>query len=305
MLLYGSYAILVNLSKVDGQLPYLTSSYVLCSELSKLVVSGVILQVQRINYPSADDGLVNSSLSENSRRLSTWTILSFAVPAMCYCVNNNLGVIVQKYMDPASFMVLGNFKIVTTTFLFRVVMKKTLRRNQWLAVLILTAGGGLHSMSALQATSVSMSEVHVSIIGLFLLGSSCLVSAFGSVFTEYLLKQDNKLSLVEQTGLLYTFGVVFNFMLWCFEVYRRPSSCFCLFEGYSAYTYLLVLTQVLCGLIMSLVMKYLNNMVKVFIVACAPLVTTMLAYVLFNFHIQAEFIASAAMVVGSVMLYSV
>ena len=50
----------------------------------------------------------------------SWKLLLYAVPALCYCVNNNLGVALQRFMDPATYMVLGNFKIVTTAILFRV-----------------------------------------------------------------------------------------------------------------------------------------------------------------------------------------
>ena len=81
-------------------------------------------------------------------------------------------------------------------------------------------------------------------------------------------------------------------------------SSFHLFNGFSIYTWILIGAQVVRGLIMSLIMKYMNNMVKVFVVAAAPLVTTVFAYLFFSLHIQLEFEFSVALVCMAVVLYN-
>ena len=212
-------------------------------------------------------------------------------------------------MSIAVLFLLENLKIVTTTLMFRFVMKRELSHRQWTAVAILTAGSVLHSVSALQSASVSLSDVHCSLFGLFLLCCSCSISAFASVFTEYLLKTDNGLSVFHQNSLIYIFGVFFNAILWVVEVRKKNNAAeskysFSLLDGFSIYTYTLVLTQVTLGLVMSLILKYLSNMAKVFIVASAPLVTTVLAYVIFDLHIQLEFMFSGTMVCIAVVLYN-
>lgn len=53
-----------------------------------------------------------------------WIIAPFAVPAILYTVTNNLGIVVQMEMDPATYQVLGNFKILSTAILFRIVIKR-------------------------------------------------------------------------------------------------------------------------------------------------------------------------------------
>ena len=39
--------------------------------------------------------------------------LPYAVPALCYCINNNLAVVLQSHMDPATYMVRANIILTT------------------------------------------------------------------------------------------------------------------------------------------------------------------------------------------------
>lgn len=43
-------------------------------------------------------------------------------------------------MDPATYQILGNLKIVTTGLLLRLALRRYLSRLQWLALLLLMAG---------------------------------------------------------------------------------------------------------------------------------------------------------------------
>ena len=54
-------------------------------------------------------------------------VLPFTVPAILYTVTNNLGIMVQMEMDPATYQVLGNFKILSTAILFRLIIRRLLQ----------------------------------------------------------------------------------------------------------------------------------------------------------------------------------
>ena len=45
-----------------------------------------------------------------------------------------------KYVDPATYQILGNLKIVTTGVLFRLVLQRRLSMLQWIALALLMVG---------------------------------------------------------------------------------------------------------------------------------------------------------------------
>lgn len=303
--IYGCYGILVNLAKSGDQLPFLASSCVLLTEVLKLAFCLVALGCERMQAARVE----NQKHAPPALAPSLRTVLPFSVPALCYCVNNNLAVRLQHHMDPATYMVLGNCKIVTTAVLFKLIMKKELTLRQWAAIGMLTVGSVVNSHSALQAKSLALAELHVTVTGLVLLACYCLISGFSGVFSEYLLKKDFNVSVHYQNGLLYSFGILFNFLVWIFEVVKKHHSegdnrYLNVLHGYSAYTWLLVASQAACGIIMSLIMKHLNNMVRVFVVSSAPLVTTLLAFFLFGLNLPLTFLVSLSLVCVAIVMYN-
>ena len=188
-------------------------------------------------------------------------------------------------------------------------MKKELSPLKWFAIALLTTGSIINSHGALQAKSLDLSTLHVSLTGILLLTCYCFISGFSGVFSEYLLKKDMKLSVHYQNGLLYSFGVIFNFTLWFFQgvssFLSDPNwAVFNMLHGFNIYTWILILSQAACGVIMSLIMKHLSNMVRVFVVSSAPLVTTVFAFFIFSLHIHYSFLASLTLVCVAIVMYN-
>ncbi|CAL1526983.1 unnamed protein product [Lymnaea stagnalis] len=292
--MYGSYGIFIDLCKVDEKIPFLTSSSVLITEVVKLFICLLVLLSER----KIDQMPV----------LKRSLVFPFALPALCYCVNNNLAVFMQTQMDPATYMVLGNLKIVTTAILYKLIIRKQFTMLQWMAVALLTCGGAINSIAALKTKTISLSEIHITFLGLGTLLCYCFISGFAGVFTEYILKKDVEMSVYYQNVLLYIFGVLFNFILWVIQAYQKSSTTdenyFYLFQGYSVFTWAVIITQAATGIIFSLIMKYNNNIVRLFIIAAAPLITTALSYYLFGLQIHAEFAVSATFILIAAVLYS-
>uniref|UniRef100_A0A2C9KQU6 Uncharacterized protein n=1 Tax=Biomphalaria glabrata TaxID=6526 RepID=A0A2C9KQU6_BIOGL len=89
--MYGCYGVLIDLCKVDGEIPFLTASSVLLTEILKLFICLLVLLAQ---------------YKVHLLPLLTWkVVLPFSLPALCYAVNNNLAVFMQTQMDPATYMV--------------------------------------------------------------------------------------------------------------------------------------------------------------------------------------------------------
>jgi probable UDP-sugar transporter A4 len=136
VLAYGSYSVLVHLCERDGAIMFSSTTMNLVLEFIKLVFS---LIIHCSHSPKArPTNLVNISWLEHS--------LPYSIPGLLYFINNNLAVHMQLHMDPASYQILSNFKIVTTAILYRIIIKQKLSRQQWFAVSLLFFGGFFYSL---------------------------------------------------------------------------------------------------------------------------------------------------------------
>ncbi|KAL5704471.1 hypothetical protein ACHQM5_022897 [Ranunculus cassubicifolius] len=91
--------------------------------------------------------------------------------------------------------------------------------------------------------------------------SACL-SALAGVYTEFLMKKNND-SLYWQNVQLYTFGAIFNMVKLLLDDFRGGPWWQRLLDGYSLTTWLVVLNLGSTGLLVSWLMKYADNIVKV------------------------------------------
>jgi len=111
VLVYGSYSVLIHLCEENKQIPFSSSSVVLMTEVTKLSFSLVL----------------SASEFKKSRplyHLSLQSCLPFSIPAILYCVNNNIAVHMQVQMDPATFQILSNMKILTTALLYKLIIQR-------------------------------------------------------------------------------------------------------------------------------------------------------------------------------------
>ena len=92
-LIYGSHTIFINLSQVDGQIPFNPTSAVFMTETIKLLFCLCIYVV---------DLRISRKPFVTPRVQQAWP---FAIPALIYAINNNLAYHIQLHMDPASFQV--------------------------------------------------------------------------------------------------------------------------------------------------------------------------------------------------------
>ncbi|NXP98105.1 S35A4 protein, partial [Vidua macroura] len=140
-------------------------------------------------------------------------------------------------------------------------------------------------------------RLHVTPVGLLLLSVYCLISGLSAVYTEAILKSQ-ALPLSLQNIFLYFFGVLLNLMgsLW-----SGTEGGF--LEGFSPWVLLVVLSQALNGLIMSVVMKHSSNITRLFVISCSILVNALLSVALFNLQLTLLFFMAVACIGLAVHLY--
>ena len=125
----GMQGLLTTASKRSGVYQYNTATVPLLAEALKFLISSGILRHHMAYMPDAVQ-------TTKGLRAS----LPFLVPSIIYWLHNNVQFVTLKFLEPATYQVLGNLKIVTTGVLFWLLLHRRLTVLQWLALALLTVG---------------------------------------------------------------------------------------------------------------------------------------------------------------------
>ncbi|KZV38019.1 CMP-sialic acid transporter 1 [Dorcoceras hygrometricum] len=272
-ILTSSQGILTTLSQSNGGYKYDYATVPFLAEVFKLIVSSVLLWRECQRSPSP-------------KMTTEWTsVRLYPIPSIIYLIHNNVQFATLTYVDTSTYQIMGNLKIVTTGILFRLFLKRKLSNLQWMAIGLLAIGtttSQVKGCGEASCDSLFSSPIQGYMLGLL---SACL-SALAGVYTEFLMKKNND-SLYWQNIQLYTFGAIFNMARLVLDDFRsgfdKGPWWQRLFSGYDITTWLVVLNLGSTGLLVSWLMKYADNIVKVYSTSMAMLLTMVLSVFLFNF----------------------
>ena len=136
-------------------------------------------------------------------------------------------------------------------------------------------------------------------VGSLLALFSCMMSAFGGIYSEVLLKKDgSKHSIHLQNAMLYACGALFNSMGVAANK-RGP-----LLQGYSPAVVVLIFSNALGGLAISAVLKFADNMARVFAHAAATLASMAIETALLAQAAPLSLVLSAVVVLASTYIYA-
>ncbi|KAK4738878.1 hypothetical protein R3W88_002575 [Solanum pinnatisectum] len=271
--LTSSQGILTTLSQSNGGYKYDYATVPFLAEVFKLLVSSVFLWREMQNSPPP-------------KMMMDWkSVRLYPIPSIIYLIHNNVQFATLTYVDTSTYQIMGNLKIVTTGILFRLFLKRKLTNLQWMAIILLAVGTTTSQVKG--CGEASCDSFFSSPIQGYLFGalSACL-SALAGVYTEFLMKKNND-SLYWQNVQLYTFGSIFNMGRLLMDDFRSGFEegpwWQRIFNGYNMTTWLVVLNLGTTGLLVSWLMKYADNIVKVYATSMAMLLTMVLSVILFNF----------------------
>ncbi|XP_042425585.1 CMP-sialic acid transporter 1-like isoform X1 [Zingiber officinale] len=292
-LLTSSQGILTTLSQSNGKYSYDYATIPFLAEVFKLVVSSFFLWKE-------------SQSSSPPRMNMEWkSIRLFPIPSIIYLIHNNVQFATLTYVDPSTYQIMGNLKIVTTGILFRFFLKRKLTTLQWMAIVLLTIGtttSQVKGCGEASCDSLFSAPIQGYMLGLL---SACL-SALAGVYTEYLMKKNND-SLYWQNVQLYTFGVIFNMARLIVDDFRVEFEngpwWQRLLNGYTVTTWLVVLNLGSSGLLVSWLMKYADNIVKVYSTSMAMLLTMLLSIFLFGLKLTLQLFLGIIICMISLHMY--
>ena len=191
-------------------------------------------------------------------------------------------------------------KILTTAMFSVVMLRKQLSRMQWTALLILFLGV---AFVQLQPNASSSSSEHTNaFVGMLAVITSCLMSGFAGVYFEKVLKSTRQSLWIRnvQLGCIGSVaGIVTAFVKDGQTIQEKG-----FFVGYDYVVWIVVAMTSLGGLMVAVVVKYADNILKGFATSSAIVLSSIASMYFFDFQISLQFMAGSSMVVSAVYIYS-
>jgi solute carrier family 35 (UDP-sugar transporter), member A1/2/3 len=226
-------------------------------------------------------------------REGTWRVgIYFAVPSGIYAVYNNLTYFNLSIFDPGTYQVFMQTRVLFTGVLYTWILSKSLTNRKWMALVLLTFG-----VAAKYFTFNMKIEPRV----VFMLFQASL-SAFAGVYNEFLLKRDVSMDVNEQNFFMYSFALMFNLgwgLLTNAEYYTSGQ----VFGSMSGIVFIIVVNGALIGIVTSLILKFINVIVKAFASACEVLLTAVLASLFLGEALTLQDVVACSIVMVSIYYY--
>lgn len=140
------------------------------------------------------------------------------------------------------------------------------------------------------------------VIGLVAVIVSCLSSGFAGVYFEKILKH-SKGSIWLRNIQMSMFGILAGF----FGLYASNWTAVTtkgIFYGYDMMVWFIILIFALGGLLVAMVIKYADNILKGFATSISIVLSTIISIIWMNFQLTWVFASGAAIVIVAVYLYS-
>ena len=270
-----SATVFTEASKVEnGTYPYNTFVIPCAVEASKLAFSSYML--------------ISTRLTRTAPKKLGFTLQRFAAyafPALCYFVSNNCMFYIIRHLGATTFQIMNNLKVLSTGVFMYVFLNRKLSWLQWKALIILVVGCMVTQLSETE-NEASLADSRSSLlVGYILVLTSAVASGAGGAFSEKLLKgkgfeqwglKDSEDSIHWQNIQLYVFGLFFGLVSLRMDENGAAQAGRSVFHGFNTYAYATVTTLSVCGLLVSFILKYLDNVAKCFCAALSMLCVALL-----------------------------
>lgn len=281
----------------DEQL-YLASTAVFFMEMMKFITCNVVVFFQ--------SGKTVAGLFEELHThvwMSPYEVLKLCVPSFLYTIQNNLLYYALSNLDAATYQVCYQLKILTTALFSMCLLNRKFSTTKWSSLLILTVGVIIvETIGKVDGGKVSTAESNQNrILGLIAVLCAACTSGFSGVYFEKILKGSKTSLWIRniQMGLPSTI-IAFATVL-VHDGATVASKGFLV--GYTPLVWLVVIIQAIGGLIVAVVVKYTDNVAKVFATSISIIVTGFLSLFLFDFHPSFWFCVGSFFVMTATVLY--
>ena len=283
---------------------YLASTAVFIMEVMKLIVCLVIVAYQA-------NGALHQELHQHVIQ-SPMEMVKLTVPSLLYTVQNNLLYLALTNLDAATYQVCYQLKILTTALFSAVMLQRKFSGQKWFALIVLTVGvavvqvsgsGDQHSDHSDHPGELSNLEAPQNrVVGLVAVWCAACTTGFSGVYFEKILKGSRTSLWLRnvQMGLPSVFIAYIAVYVKDAAAVRQQG----FFGGYNNIVWTVVSVQAIGGLIVATVVKYADNVLKVFATSFSIVLSCIISAFLFDFHPSWMFLCGASLVVTATVMYS-
>eukprot|EP01065_Artemidia_motanka_P035658 TRINITY_DN43558_c0_g1_i1.p1 TRINITY_DN43558_c0_g1~~TRINITY_DN43558_c0_g1_i1.p1 ORF type:complete len:462 (+),score=95.74 TRINITY_DN43558_c0_g1_i1:53-1387(+) len=290
---------------------YRTSTMVLVAELTKMAGCLVCTAVEFANEGKGEGGdeAGRRSASQVLSRLVSCMFsvetVKLIVPAALFTFQNYLLFVSLSNLDAMTFQVLSQVKLLLAAIFSIILLGRFLTCMQWTSVFLLMGGIAIASTPSGSASGGGRGAgaVQSNMLGVVACVASGLSSSFASVYFEKILKGTPP-SIAVRNVQLGVSAIVFA-LISCIVVDGMPFLQFEFFRGYTPITWVLVLVHAGGGVLVAVVVKYADNILKGFATGIAIVVSGGFAAVAWGYAPSAHFVAGSAVVCAGTVLYNV
>ena len=274
----------------------ITTTIVIMSEILKVTACCVEIMVRR----RLDGGLLAEVREEILAKPRETLML--LVPAVLYLVQNNLSLIAIANLEAVVQQNVSQLKILTTAVFSTIVLKRKLSVQQWSALVILTAGCAVVQTGGPSANVRTARPGTSPTLGLICCLCVTCTSGLAGVYCEKMLKSGSSNMAIRNIQLGVPALILGVGAALISDGQRLSTDGF--FQGYTIFTWLVILLGSGGGLLVTVIMKYGDNIVKTIAVAVSLVVSATASIYLFDFIPTMQFIAGSSLVVLATFLYS-
>eukprot|EP00605_Chrysophyceae_sp_TOSAG23-4_P000350 GSChrysophyteH1.ASY1.ANO1.397.1 assembled CDS len=273
----------------EGTPRYMTSTAVLMSEIMKLIIASIACFLF-----DADASFMRFKNVLRVDGNSDW--LKLSVPSVLYTVQNSLQYAAMAELSAPVFQVLYQMKIITTAIFSVIMLSRHITGTQWGAVIALTLGVALVQLSQ---RGMEDGIGNNSFMGFVYVSCSCITSGFAGVYFEMVLKASKASIWIRNIQL--SFIGIFIASLGCIVRDGDQISKEGFFFGYNNLVWGTIACQAAGGLLVAIVVKYADNVIKNFATSLSIIVSAVVSQMLFqDLLVNVSFVVGSATVLGSV-----
>ena len=298
VLLWVSSHLLVYGSRLAGAPSYNVTSVVMITESTKFVMALVMY----LMYDGSLADLMRASAG------SLPLFLRYTVPAVLYCVYNNLVYINLSAFDPGTYNVLMQARIGLTGLLWQRLFSKALNRNQWVAIGLIALGCMVKESGKL---SPGGSGLSANLGAWLLLGVQMLASVLAGVYNEMLLKGGGersgelKVTTNLQNMFMYLQSVVWNAVFLSMQGKLGEALSATNLEVVTSPSILAIIgIMSSVGLVTGFFLRHLDSVLKSVASALEVVTTVLASHAIFGTPLDALSLLAAALVGAAVALYA-
>lgn len=274
---------------------FFSSTAVVCSEVVKFFASCLLVAWECGSMRAFGDYVIKNTYGDPI------DCLKISVPAVIYVLQNNLLYVAISNLDAVTYQVTYQLKLLTTAFFSVIIMRKDLSKMQWISLVALFFGVAIVQLQTVKHSNKIAVEQNP-LLGLLAVVIACLMSGFAGVYFEFMLKNTEK-SLWWRNVQLAIEGILFGVA----TAYINDGSQLVakgFLYGYDAWVLFVILLQSVGGLVVAVVVKYLDNIVKGFTTSAAIIIACVVSIYIFGFQLSPQFVLGTALVIGAIFGYA-